>query len=175
MTQQDENLVVQLTRHQEVSELLQIMFISELLTPTVSPIWLVCQRINNYMLFDNRAGGFGAINPEWSGRVVRLNEVMINLMLSGKKINIVTTSESLDDPFFQLLEDNAVEAGVSQHLDTKFKNHLHIEGILTNHGILSGSISLAFQGITINGDSVYYDSNPEIINQMRQNFQEYHE
>ena len=51
-----------------IRELLQMMLLGELLSPGGQRTWLVSPWISNIMLFDNRAGGFGTINPEWGNR-----------------------------------------------------------------------------------------------------------
>ena len=55
-----------------IRELLQMMFLGELLAPGGQRAWLVSPWISNIVLFDNRAGGFGTINPEWGNREIRL-------------------------------------------------------------------------------------------------------
>ena len=82
-----------------IRELLQLMFIGELLSPSDERAWLVSPWISNVMLFDNRAGGFNIVNPDWGNREVRLVEVMITLMSRGTHLGICT---SFDDHVYYL-------------------------------------------------------------------------
>lgn len=47
-----------------IRELLQMMFLGELLAPGGQRAWLVNPWISNIVLLDNRATGFGTINPD---------------------------------------------------------------------------------------------------------------
>ena len=53
-----------------IRELLQLMLLGELFAPTGERAWFVSPWISNIVLFDNRAGGFGSVNPEWANREI---------------------------------------------------------------------------------------------------------
>ena len=50
-----------------IRELLQAMFLGELIAPGGERAWLVSPWISNVIIFDNRAGGFGASGRRYSG------------------------------------------------------------------------------------------------------------
>ena len=86
-----------------IRELLQMMFLGELLAPGGQRAWLVSPWISNIMLFDNRAGGFGTINPEWGNREVRLIEVMTDVMARGTALGIATSFDTHNDPLIDAI------------------------------------------------------------------------
>ena len=94
-----------------IRELLQMMFLGELLAPGGERAWLVSPWISNVVLFDNRAGGFGSINPEWGSREIRLVEVMTDVMARGTALGIATSLDDHNDPLIDALVMAADEGG----------------------------------------------------------------
>ena len=77
-----------------IRELLQLILLGELMAPSGQRVWFVSPWISNVDIFDNRAGGFNAVNPEWGARQIRLVEVAVELMVRGCPLGVAT---SLDD------------------------------------------------------------------------------
>ena len=71
--------------------------------------WLVSPWINNIALFDNRAGGFSTVNPEWGNREVRLIEVMTDVMARGTALGVATSPDEHNDPLIDALTSAAAE------------------------------------------------------------------
>jgi len=67
-----------------IQELLQTMFVAEVLQPG-DEIWIVSPWISNVVLIDNRSGSFDALNPEWGRREIRLADVLVTLMNHGTR------------------------------------------------------------------------------------------
>ena len=86
------------------------MFLGELLAPGGERAWLVSPWISNVVLFDNRAGGFGSINPEWGSREIRLVEVLTDVMTRGTALGIATSLDNHNDPLIDALATAADEA-----------------------------------------------------------------
>ena len=100
-----------------IRELLQLMLLGELLAPGGERAWLVSPWISNIVLFDNRAGGFCAVNPEWGSREIRLIEVAVDLMARGTPLGIATSFDQHNDPLIAALRDAVDQAGPPRAAD----------------------------------------------------------
>lgn len=156
-----------------IRELLQMMFLGELLAPGGERAWLVSPWISNIVLFDNRAGGFGTINPEWGNREIRLIEVVTSMMARGTALAITTGLDSHNDPLLDALTMAADEGGVTNKLQIVRRQHLHIKGVLLKRGLLTGSMNLTYNGLELNDEMVVYDTTPKTLAEARINFESY--
>jgi phosphatidylserine/phosphatidylglycerophosphate/cardiolipin synthase-like enzyme len=156
-----------------VRELLQMMLLGELISPGGQRAWLVSPWISNVVLFDNRAGGFNAVNPEWSGREVRLIEVALCMMARGTSLGVATNFDDHNDGFLESLRAGAEEAGLLDKLAVVRRKHLHVKGILLKRGLLTGSMNLTYRGLELNDETVVYDTTSQTIAEARLNFEAY--
>ena len=154
-----------------VRELLQMMLLGELLAPGRQRAWLVSPWISNVVLFDNRAGGFNIVNPEWGAREIRLIEVALQLMARGTRLGVATNLDEHNDPFIQGLAAAAREEGLSDKLLVVRRANLHIKGILLDRGLLMGSMNLTYRGLELNDETVTYDTGTRTIAETRLNFE----
>ncbi|MER8895963.1 phospholipase D-like domain-containing protein DpdK [Mesorhizobium sp. M0676] len=161
------------TSQNVVRELLQMMFLGELISPGGQRAWLVSPWISNVVLFDNRAGGFSAVNPEWGAREVRLIEIALYLMARGTSIGIATNLDEHNDAFLDALTVGAEEGGLSEKLKIVRRKHLHVKGILLKRGLLTGSMNLTYRGLEFNDETVVYDTALQRIAEARLNFESY--
>lgn len=162
-----------ITSQNLIRELLQIMFLGELLAPGGERAWLVSPWISNIVLFDNRAGGFGTINPEWGKREVRLIEVITDMMSRGTALGVATNLDGHNDPLIHALMVAAEEGGLADKLRIIRRQHLHIKGVLLKRGLLTGSMNLTYNGLEINDEMVVYDTTPKTLAEVRINFESY--
>ena len=137
------------TSQNVIRELLQMMFLGELLAPGGERAWLVSPWISNIVLFDNRAGGFNTINPEWGQREVRLLEVLMDMMARGTAV------------------------GVASELQIVRRPRLHTKGLLLKRGLLAGSMNFTYYGLELNDEMVAYDTTPKSLAEARINFESY--
>ncbi|TIW73649.1 MAG: phosphatidylserine/phosphatidylglycerophosphate/cardiolipin synthase family protein [Mesorhizobium sp.] len=156
-----------------IRELLQLMFLGELLAPGGERAWLVSPWISNIILFDNRAGGFGTVNPEWGNREIRLIEVVTDMMARGTALGIATSLDDHNDPLIEALMMAADEAGLANKLSIVRREHLHIKGVLLKRGLLTGSMNLTYSGLELNDEMVVYDTIPKTLAEARINFESY--
>ncbi|WP_224705152.1 phospholipase D-like domain-containing protein DpdK [Devosia aquimaris] len=156
-----------------IRELLQLMLLGELVAPGGQRAWLVSPWISNILLFDNRAGGFGSLNPEWGNREVRLVEVAVNLIARGTPLGIATSFDTHNDAFIAAVSEAAEEAGLSDKLLIVQRRHLHTKGVLIKRGLLTGSMNLTYNGLELNDEMVVYDTNAKTIAEARLNFESY--
>jgi hypothetical protein len=156
-----------------IRELLQMMFLGELLAPGRERAWLVSPWISNIILFDNRAGGFDTINPEWGQRQIRLLEVIMDLMARGTAFGIVTSPDEHNQPLIGALKTASEEAGLTNELSIVLRPHLHTKGLLLKRGLLAGSMNLTYNGLELNDEMVAYDTTPKTLAEARINFESY--
>ncbi|MCL4068949.1 phospholipase D-like domain-containing protein [Pseudomonas sp. GX19020] len=156
-----------------IRELLQMMLLGELLSPGGQRTWLVSPWISNIMLFDNRTGGFGTINPEWGNREIRLVEVLTDMMARGTALGIATSMDTHNDPLIAALTTAVEEGGLSDQLRIVRRQHLHIKGVLLKRGLLTGSMNLTYNGLELNDEMVVYDTTPKTLSEARINFESY--
>lgn len=161
------------TSQKLIRELLQMMFLGELLAPGGDRAWLVSPWISNIVLFDNRAGGFGTINPEWGKREIRLIEVMIDVMARGSAVGIATSLDEHNEPLIDALTVAAAEGGLADKLHIVRRQHLHIKGVLLKRGLLTGSMNLTYNGLELNDEMVAYDTTAKTLAEARINFESY--
>ncbi|GEO12622.1 phospholipase D-like domain-containing protein DpdK [Microvirga aerophila] len=156
-----------------VRELLQLMLLGELLAPGGDRVWFVSPWISNIVLFDNRAGGFGSINPEWGIREVRLVEVVTDLIVRGTPLGIATSFDAHNDTLIDAIGEATDEAGVRDKLTIVRRQHLHTKGVLLKRGLLTGSMNLTYNGLELNDEVVVYDTTPKTLAEARLNFESY--
>lgn len=156
-----------------IRELLQLMLLGELLAPGGERAWLVSPWISNVVLFDNRAGGFATVNPEWGSREIRLIEVATDLMVRGTSLGIATSYDNHNASFLATLSEAADAAGVADLLTIVQREHLHIKGVLVKRGLLTGSMNLTYRGFELNDEMVVYDTELKTLAEARLNFESY--
>lgn len=156
-----------------IRELLQMMLLGELLSPSGNRAWLVSPWISNIVLFDNRAGGFSMVNPEWGSREIRLIEIAGDIMARGTPLAIATSFDDHNTPFLDSLSNTAEEAGLGDMLTIVQREHLHIKGVLLQRGLLTGSMNLTFRGLELNDEMVVYDTDVKTLAEARLNFESY--
>ncbi len=153
-------------------ELLQMMFVSELLILS-SEVWIVSPWVGNVSLIDNRAGEFDTLNPEWSRKEVRLIETLVALMTREVRVVIVTRDIENNKAFLEAVEYASREQGLESRLRIIKKKELHTKGILLSRSLLMGSMNLTYSGIEINDESIQYSIDREDIAKTRIEFLEY--
>ena len=84
-TENRQTLTTQATSRAEIRELLEGIFVAELLVPSES-LWLVSPWITDIDLLDNRCGQFSSLVPTWGLRRIRLSEVFAHLMEQSRII-----------------------------------------------------------------------------------------
>jgi len=156
-----------------IRELLQLMLLGELLAPDRDRAWLVSPWISNVVLFDNRAGGFDAVNPDWGNREIRLVEIAVDLMARGSPLGIATSFDQHNDALLATVSDAAAEAGLSEKLTIVRRQHLHTKGVLLKRGLLTGSMNLTYNGLELNDEMVIYDTTLKTLAEARLNFESY--
>lgn len=160
----------QATSRAEIRELLEGIFVAELLVPSES-IWLVSPWISDIDILDNRCGQFSSLVPTWGLRRIRLSEVFGQLM-SQSSVHIVARPDSHNDAFLRKMDDLSRASNNAGNLDVKTRDTLHLKGLLGQDYYLSGSMNLTYNGVEVNHEGVSLDRSAEAISAARIHFQE---
>lgn len=157
-----------------ISELLQAMFVAELLSPG-EEIWIVSPWISNVVVVDNRSGSYDSLNPEWGRREIRLCDVLVMLMNHGVSVHVVTRRDSSNDAFRTKMADLARESGLDEQYFEHIQSQLHTKGILLTRCLLMGSMNLTYNGMVINDEWVEFSLDRQDIARTRLEFARYRE
>ena len=156
-----------------IQELMQLMFLAELLNPS-DDVWIVSPWIGNVEVLDNQAGNFDVINPEWRRRKIRLIDLGLQILSGGSKLILVTRpDEDRNETFLEQLLEQADVASLSDGIEIIRRENLHTKGILTGSGLLLGSMNLTYTGLEINDEVVEYDTSNQRRAEARQSFESY--
>lgn len=156
----------QLTGASTLRELLQTMFIAEMLH-TGGTLWIVSPWVSNIVLIDNRSGNFDSINPEWGRREVRLAELLTALMARGSRVVLVTRDIETNKSLVSSLREEAGRQGLEDLLVLVLRDELHTKGILFSRSMLVGSMNLTYNGLEINDESIEFCIDAEDIARTR--------
>ena len=160
------------TSQDVVRELVQVMCVAELLAPSPE-VWLVSPWISDFILLDNRSGRFNAINPQWQRREIRLVDFALQMMTNNTHVIVVTRPDSHNQTFLDRLGDRSFEAGLGDQIELLMPERLHTKGILTEGGLLLGSMNLTYSGLEVNDESVYYETSAQAIAKASIEFETY--
>ena len=166
---QRKTFTTQSTSREEIRELLEGIFISELLVPSET-LWLVSPWITDIDILDNRAGQFSSLVPTWGLRRIRLSEVFSYIM-EHSRIHIVARPDPHNDVFLQKMRDLSRSSDTPNNLRVLVCETLHLKGLLGHDYYLSGSMNLTYSGVEINDESVCLDRSPSAISEARIHFE----
>ena len=122
---------------------MQNIFVAELLNPS-KELWIVSPWISNIELIENRGGDFDIINPDWRGKIIKLEDILVHISLLSSKIFLITNDDEHNKIFINSLERRLEENNTKQNTIILPDQDLHEKGILNDHGSLSGSMNITY-------------------------------
>lgn len=146
----------------QVSDLLQIVFAAELLSPS-RRLWIVSPWISDIPVLDNRANGFTTLVPEWSRARVRLSDILLHLAQRGTVVHVATRSDEPHNTEFLERLARLEEAAGNVRVHTAAE--LHDKGILGDGFYLAGSMNFTHSGISINQEALHFTTDAATIAQ----------
>src|SRR5688500_11122822 len=111
------------TSSSEIRELLQSLFVSELLRPS-DRLWLVSPWMTDLEILDNRDGAYSALMPAVGLRHIRLSEILTTL-LDRTRLTIVARPDDHNSAFLGKLEDLAASLSLQVKLKVMRRDTLH--------------------------------------------------
>lgn len=154
------------TSSAEVRELLESLFVAELLLPSKC-LWLVSPWLTDLEVLDNRSGAFASLEPQWGARRIRLAEILGRLLEVGSHIVVATRSGQHNDTFVRKLDDLASASGSAGRLTVHRRDMLHLKGLLGSDFYLSGSMNFTFNGVEILEEGVTFETSHDATESAR--------
>jgi len=149
----------------QVPDLLQTILVAELIAPSQC-LWLVSPWISDIPVIDNTANSFQSLEPSWYRSKIRLSQVLASLTKQGSMVYVATRPDPHNNSFLETLRTKAD----SDYLRLQKADELHSKGILTDSFYLAGSMNFTFNGITVNQETVSYETEPAVIAEQKLNF-----
>jgi phosphatidylserine/phosphatidylglycerophosphate/cardiolipin synthase-like enzyme len=143
-------------------ELLQLIFVSELLTPSRC-LWIVSPWLRDVPVLDNTTGSFLFLCPDFPRSEVRLSRVLRELVERGTTVVIATRADAGNRQVVDGLE------GVSRADAVIFleRSELHAKGIVGDRYSLIGSMNLTFNGLDRLTEMLVFQNDRGSVEQLR--------
>ena len=155
----------------EVYELLQSIFLAELLTPS-EQLWLVSPWISDFVVFDRTIDASASLIGDGTGSTIRLTDVLVTLAESGSHIELVTKpNETASIKFCNALNHRSARSIARDRIAIIHAPQLHTKGLLGNDYLLHGSMNFTFSGIQIKTEHISFERDKGIIGQTRLAFE----
>lgn len=153
-----------------VKDLLASIFIKELLIPSKC-FWLVSPWISDVEILDNCIGNYTSLNLNWEKRSIRLIEVLQKMLLNRTHLVIATRDLSHNHIFLNKLKNEIQNIKMIDLLNIALDSNLHTKGLLGESFCLSGSMNITYNGISILGERIVYETRKSEIAKASLNFQ----
>lgn len=134
-----------------IRDLLQSLFAMEVLRPSRC-IWLLFGWISDIEIIDNRARQFAAIRPDWPATGIRLVEVLEALLERGGSVALVMRDVEHNRRFFE--RTASLRARYPRSFSSGLFAEVHDKGLLGDDYLVSGSMNLTYNGITVNDEHI---------------------
>jgi phosphatidylserine/phosphatidylglycerophosphate/cardiolipin synthase-like enzyme len=132
-----------------IRDLLQSLFVMEVLRPS-SRLWLAFGWISDIEVIDNRARQFAALQPDWPASGIRLSQLMSALVEAGGEIALVLREIDHNRQFIDAIQP--LRARFPDQVKVAMGAVVHDKGILGDDFLLSGSMNLTYNGVTVNDE-----------------------
>jgi phosphatidylserine/phosphatidylglycerophosphate/cardiolipin synthase-like enzyme len=150
-------------------ELLQTVFVSELLSPSRC-LWIVSPWLRDVPVLDNTAGEFASLVPAFPHTFVRLTYLLRELVGRGTAIVVATRKE----PGNRQVLDALGALGDSEAVTFLDRDVLHAKGIVGDGYSLIGSMNLTYNGIERLDEMLVFETSGAKVEELRLTFhQEY--
>ncbi|MBD2428719.1 phospholipase D-like domain-containing protein DpdK [Phormidium sp. FACHB-1136] len=151
----------------QLPDLLQALLVAELIAPSAC-LWLVSPWVSDIPIIDNTANTFLALEPSWPRSKIRLTEVLATLSYLGTTVCLATRPDLHNRSFIETLTTLAN----NNYLRIHQVEELHTKGMLSDSFFLAGSMNFTFNGITVNEETLIYETALEAISEQKLNFRD---
>ena len=153
-----------------VRELLQVIFASELLTPSRC-LWIVSPWLRDVPVLDNRAGSFLSLCPDFPKTEIRLSRILRELVSRGTQLVVATRPDAGNR---QVIDGLGDILGLRDSLTFHERADLHARGIVGDRYSLIGSMNLTYNGLDYLTEMLIFQTERDQVEQLRLAFlQEY--
>jgi hypothetical protein len=153
-------------RRNEIREVLQGIFASELLYPSRC-LWLVAPQLRDVEVLDNHGAAFRGIDPDLPRAGVRLSEVLRRVLERGTQVVVATRPLPECRRFTDTLMTAARARSVTELLSVVTPDVLHMKGLIGDGYALSGSMDFTFGGIELQTELVTLQTDPAEVAKLR--------
>jgi hypothetical protein len=146
-------------------ELLQTVFVSELLSPSRC-LWIVSPWLRDVPVLDNSAGAFGSLVPDFPRTFVRLSHVLRELIGRGTSVVVATRKEAGN----RQLPDALGALGTGEAVTFCERDMLHAKGLVGDAYSLIGSMNLTHNGVERLDEMLVFDTDRAKVEELRLTF-----
>jgi hypothetical protein len=150
-----------------IRDILQSLFAAELLRPS-RRLWIGFGWISDIEILENDARQFAALQPDWPATTIRLSAVIEALVVKGCEVVILIRDHIHNQAFIERMRP--LEA--SGQLRLIITPDFHEKGLLGDDYVLSGSMNLTWNGITVNDEHVLLRTDPAAVAERRLQLEE---
>lgn len=149
-----------------LDELLQTVFVAELIAPSAS-VWLLSPWVTDIAVVDNRGGEISSVAPGAPRRELRLTEVLGRMVELGSTVTVVTRRGAEHNlPVLSALRAMSNVIRLVEDPD------LHEKTLLTDRFVISGSMNFTWMGQQRNAERVTFSTDPNTIARDLQTFEQ---
>ena len=150
-----------------IRDLLQSLFAVELIKPS-KRLWIGFGWITDIEILDNEARQFSALCPDWPPTAIRLSTIIATLASRGCEIVVLIRDHPHNFSFIEMM--NRIEEHSSVHVVVAAD--FHEKGLLSDDYVLSGSMNLTWNGITVNDEHILLRTAPAAVAERRLQLEE---
>jgi hypothetical protein len=132
-----------------IRDLLQSLFALELLRPS-RRLWIGFGWISDIEILDNQARQFSALQPDWPAAPIRLSSVIEAIVSKGCHVVVLVRDHPANQSFIEKMRSMAQPERLSLIVAADF----HEKGLLGDDYVLSGSMNLTWNGVTVNDEHI---------------------
>lgn len=148
-----------------VKDLLTSILVGEALNP--GEIYILSPWISDFPVLDNTSGNFDSINPAWGHRQIHFFELLQNCVEAGATLKLAIR-ENRDKIY---LLEQALKNYPSRFVVVEHKE-LHEKGLLTECGLIRGSMNFTYFGASINYECITYTTNLSAIAEKKNTYED---
>ncbi|RWO03011.1 phospholipase D-like domain-containing protein DpdK [Mesorhizobium sp.] len=150
-----------------IRDVLQSLFALEILRPS-RRLWIGFGWISDIEILDNEARQFSALQPDWPATSIRLSAVIGALAAKGCDVVILIREHTNNRAFIERMRPMQ-QAGLIRML---IAPDFHEKGLLGDDYVLSGSMNLTWNGVTVNDEHVLLRTDPASVAERRLQLEE---
>ncbi|TKF96033.1 hypothetical protein FCV71_12280 [Vibrio lentus] len=148
-----------------VKDLLASILVGEALNPGV--IYILSPWISDFPVLDNTAGSFDSINPAWGHRQIHFFELLQNCVEAGATLKLAIRENR--EKMYVL--EHSLKNYPSRFIVAEHKD-LHEKGLLTESGLVRGSMNFTYFGASINFEGITFTTNPSALAEKKNTFED---
>jgi len=154
---------------QEIREVLQGLFIRELLLPSRC-LWLISPWVRDIEIIDNRAAAFRSLVPELPAAGIHLHQVLHKLLERGTRVVLAVRPER-ESVHFGMTLRHSLEGRIPADAFTLLQRDvLHAKGLVGDDFGLTGSMNFTFSGVELQTELVTLERDRAEVARMRVDF-----